>query len=766
MANDILREFLIAIGFKADDASASRVEATAKRVERTITESDARATRTVTREAMNRAKAALQEAGVRNATVDQIRKKALEMLAAEQATSKGVQRAIQDRAAARQKEAKEHDENLRRQKSTYADLATAANLWARAFVDAARIAGSAVRQFVGGFDQMGFISQRTGASANNIKGLGYAFSQVGSTAESATQAIEAFAKARRTNPGINGMLRSYGIDTEGDSADVLMRSIEAIQERHPYYTGAQVANLFGITEEQYHTIAKHREAIKAYRKEYAETQRALGVNSDETARASATVARAVTSLTATLGVLAEKLYTAIAPVLERVAKGFRAWIEANPQQVERIMQSLASTLEGVGKGLLALGDWFANDDNRKRFTEFWTGLADLVSKVVTAIGTLLDALFKLSNFFQNNSLGKVLGNVLTFNPIRDFALTPSSAAASELPPGGPVGEGRPDAVPGPGGSARRTPEAAPEGEKRPGLVRRGWNRLKRAFGYGDASEGGSGGDNSPPPAGRPLGKVARNENAQAIIGELKKAGYNDNAIAAIVGSMQTESSFNPRARNEIAGGHTGLWQWDKNRWPRIKKWIIARGGDPYDARWQTRAWMAEHNAKPGDPMYDHRRTERGGQILRNNPTLPDAVHGVRESERFGAGEEGGRANNARKWLPYVQEYKSLQPDAEGAQPAPQAKAAEPKPPPAATPRAPTKPPAMSPGSFDVEGYLRSQPMGASSTSNDNSRSVTQNSPVTVNVQGAGDPQATGAAVGRAVSMANDMSLRNVQTAIR
>lgn len=763
MANDILREFLIAIGFKADDASASRVEATAKRVERTITESDARATRTVTREAMNRAKAALQEAGVRNATVDQIRKKALEMLAAEQATSKGVQRAIQDRAAARQKEAKEHDENLRRQKSTYADLATAANLWARAFVDAARIAGSAVRQFVGGFDQMGFISQRTGASANNIKGLGYAFSQVGSTAESATQAIEAFAKARRTNPGINGMLRSYGIDTEGDSADVLMRSIEAIQERHPYYTGAQVANLFGITEEQYHTIAKHREAIKAYRKEYAETQRALGVNSDETARASATVARAVTSLTATLGVLAEKLYTAIAPVLERVAKGFRAWIEANPQQVERIMQSLASTLEGVGKGLLALGDWFANDDNRKRFTEFWTGLADLVSKVVTAIGTLLDALFKLSNFFQNNSLGKVLGNVLTFNPIRDFALTPSSAAASELPPGGPVGEGRPDAVPGPGGSARRTPEAAPEGERRPGLVRRGWNRLKRAFGYGDASEGGSGGGkdsdagrlNARPPEGpgkyRPAYQISDADLDQRVVNTIAGEVSTKNAegVDAVINNMLNRvgtKAWGP-SKNllEVArapGQYAGYRQAAKKESEFIRERIkaIATGGVPDNTN-GSNSYRAE---------YYYRGEGRNKTWARTSNIGPNI---------------GG---NRYAFVP-------------GASNGPYAPYATPKAvPPAATPQPPKpaadgqvgaggraqKPPVMSPGSFDVEGYLRSQPMGASSTSNDNSRSVTQNSPVTVNVQGAGDPQATGAAVGRAVSMANDMSLRNVQTAIR
>lgn len=177
---------------------------------------------------------------------------------------------------------------------------------------------------------------------------------------------------------------------------------------------------------------------------------------------------------------------------------------------------------------------------------------------------------------------------------------------------------------------------------------------RNAFGGVDPMGGGG-------PSGAPGSVVgapgvrtpAQQQNAAAIMRELKAAGYSDNAIAAVMGSMQTESSFNPRARNNIAGGHTGLWQWDKNRWPRIANWIKSKGGDPADAAWQTKAWVAEHDAKPGDPMYDHRRTEAGGRMLRDNPSIQQAIQGVRESERFGRGEEGGRAANAARWLPHV-----------------------------------------------------------------------------------------------------------------
>ncbi len=184
------------------------------------------------------------------------------------------------------------------------------------------------------------------------------------------------------------------------------------------------------------------------------------------------------------------------------------------------------------------------------------------------------------------------------------------------------------------------------GRENSGKLGRWWKRTMPTWLGGEKSAtGGSGGGSTN------LGKIGRSENARAIIDELRAAGYSDNAVAAIVGSMQTESGFNPKAANDVAGGHTGLWQWDKNRWPKIRDWIKARDGDPYDVRWQAKAWVAEHDAKPGDPMYDHRRTAAGGAILRSNPSLEDAIHGVRESERFGLGEEGGRAANARRWLP-------------------------------------------------------------------------------------------------------------------
>jgi hypothetical protein len=55
------------------------------------------------------------------------------------------------------------------------------------------------------------------------------------------------------------------------------------------------------------------------------------------------------------------------------------------------------------------------------------------------------------------------------------------------------------------------------------------------------------------------------------------------------------------------------------------------------------------------------------------------------------------------------------------------------------------------GSFNVDGYLCYQPMGATSAITDNSRSAAMNSNLTLNVTGATYPQATASAVPEAVT---------------
>ncbi len=173
-------------------------------------------------------------------------------------------------------------------------------------------------------------------------------------------------------------------------------------------------------------------------------------------------------------------------------------------------------------------------------------------------------------------------------------------------------------------------------------------RARRTLGFAAVASGGQAGRGGGPAA---LRSEQQKANATAIADELRKAGAPDEGTASVLGSMQTESSFNPRAHNDVTGGHTGLWQWDARRWPKVRAWIEKQGGDPWDVRWQTRAYIAEGKAQPGDAIYDNGETSGGFQdVMGSKGDIRKAVHGVQRSERFGVGEEGGRAAHAVKWL--------------------------------------------------------------------------------------------------------------------
>ena len=146
-------------------------------------------------------------------------------------------------------------------------------------------------------------------------------------------------------------------------------------------------------------------------------------------------------------------------------------------------------------------------------------------------------------------------------------------------------------------------------------------------------------------------KAQQAANAAVIADELRKGGMPEEGVAAALGSMQSESGFNPRAHNNVNGGHDGLWQWDATRWAKVRDWILSQNGDPYDPRWQARAFMAEGNAHPGERIYDGPRTSAGyRKMMQSKGNLGMAVEGVYDSKRFGMGEEAGRAANAGAWL--------------------------------------------------------------------------------------------------------------------
>lgn len=88
-------------------------------------------------------------------------------------------------------------EGLKKAELAVAGLATGLTAMATA-------ATVAALKVAGAFEGLSYVSQKAGASINNLKGLAYAVSQLGGSYQGALASVEAFAKQMRTNPGYEG----------------------------------------------------------------------------------------------------------------------------------------------------------------------------------------------------------------------------------------------------------------------------------------------------------------------------------------------------------------------------------------------------------------------------------------------------------------------------------------------------------------------------------------------------------------------------------
>lgn len=116
--------------------------------------------------------------------------------------------------------------------------------------------GTALRAAAQQMEGLYFSAKRTGSTVGEMKELAFAASQVGVSAEQMSGALEGLAAARRTNPGLNGILAGLGIDPrQTDNAKVMIELLAKLRSM-PYYQGTQIAGLFGINEQSFQMLEK------------------------------------------------------------------------------------------------------------------------------------------------------------------------------------------------------------------------------------------------------------------------------------------------------------------------------------------------------------------------------------------------------------------------------------------------------------------------------------------------------------------------------
>lgn len=206
-------------------------------------------------------------------------------------------------------------------------------------------------QIANGLDKIYWASQRTGASVQGIKALGYAASQTGASAESAMSSLEGLAGFMRSNPGAEGFLNRLGVQTRDASGN--MRDTAAIftgvgqkLNNMPYYRAKQYAQMLGIDE---NTLMAMRRGMGQLSSEYALTAKRIGFNAESAAKQSNIFMTSMRNLTMTLGQAKDKIGSNLAGGLAGSIDNFRRQILDNWPKIEAVITKII-------KGILWAGD--------------------------------------------------------------------------------------------------------------------------------------------------------------------------------------------------------------------------------------------------------------------------------------------------------------------------------------------------------------------------------------------------------------------------
>lgn len=178
---------------------------------------------------------------------------------------------------------------------------------------AATALGAGIITVADKMEKLYFASQRTGASAANIRSLKFAAEQVGVSAEDAQSAVENLARSVRLNPGLQGYLKALSINPDQDRVQVLMDMVDKLSKL-PFYQASQIAGQFGIDDQTLYMLEKNRTELEKYLEQYKK----LNAGTDEQAAKSHEFNQNLRNLENKFATLGNLMATSFMPLMERL----------------------------------------------------------------------------------------------------------------------------------------------------------------------------------------------------------------------------------------------------------------------------------------------------------------------------------------------------------------------------------------------------------------------------------------------------------------
>lgn len=258
-----------------------------------------------------------------------------------------------------------------------------------------------------GLDTLYWASQRTGATVQGIKAIGYAVSQVGGSADAARGSLESLARFVRNNPGAEGFLNRLGVQTRDASGN--MRDMSAIftgvgqkLSSMPYYRANQYASMLGIDE---NTLMAMRRGIGGFTGQYSTMAKAIGFNADQAAASSNRFMTSLRSFGEMASMARDKIGSNLAGGLSGSLDKLRRHILDNFPRIEQ-------TLTKAIKGILWLGDvigrlFFRIIEGASDLIDWWGNLDKSTKQLIGLFGALTLALKILNSTFWMSPIGLI-----------------------------------------------------------------------------------------------------------------------------------------------------------------------------------------------------------------------------------------------------------------------------------------------------------------------------------------------------------------------
>ncbi len=270
-----------------------------------------------------------------------------------------------------------------------------------------------------GLDRLYWQSQRTGATANNIRAIGYAFSQAGGSLEGFNGTLDNLARFLRSTPGAEGFLRNLGIQTR-DAAGNLRDTAQLVTlvgdklAKMPYYRGNQYAQILGIDES---TLLAMRRGVKGFTSDYQSMLQATGFDSQKAAEQSNKFMTQMRGLANLFGIMRDKIGGNLAGGLAGNLESFRKNILLNFPKIE-------GTITAVLKKVLSLADSimtlvYRGVQGAGDLMRWWDRLDDKTKGLIKVLGGLLAAWSVLNSAFVNSPIGIITALAATLIALYD-----------------------------------------------------------------------------------------------------------------------------------------------------------------------------------------------------------------------------------------------------------------------------------------------------------------------------------------------------------